>query len=82
MASECKEMAVSIEALPSAIIQEELIREQSADTDYKKWLEDARETKGRLFDIEPDVILVRIAPMDQSMQIVVPLALQPRLLHL
>jgi Integrase zinc binding domain len=82
MASECKEMALSIEALPSAILQEELIREQSADPDFQKWLEDARETKGRLFDIDPDGLLVRIAPLDQSRQIVVPLALQPRLLHL
>jgi hypothetical protein len=82
MASECKEMALIIDALPSAILQEELIREQSADPDCQKWLEDAREKKGRLFDIDPDGLLVRIAPLDQSRQIVVPLALQPRLLHL
>jgi Integrase zinc binding domain len=82
MASECKKMASSIEALPSAILQEELIREQSADPDCQKWLDDARETKGRLFDIDPDGLLVRIAPLDQYRQTVVPLALQPRLLHL
>jgi hypothetical protein len=75
-------MVLSIEALPSAILQEELIREQSADPDCQKWLADARETKGRLFDIDPDGPLVRIAPLDQSRQIVVLLALQPRLLHL
>jgi transposase InsO family protein len=80
--SEFKAMNLSIESLPSAILQEELIREQSADPDCKKWLADARETKGRLFDIDPDGKLVRIAPLDQARQIVVPLALQPRLLHL
>jgi Integrase zinc binding domain len=82
MAFECKEMALSIEALPSAILQEELIREQSANPDCQKWLDDARETKGRLFDIGTDGLLVRIAPLDQYRQIVVPLAFQPRLLNL
>jgi hypothetical protein len=82
MASECKEIALSIEALPSAILQEELIREQSANPDCQRWLEDANETKGRLFDIEPDGILVKIAPLDQSRHIFVPLTLKPRLLHL
>jgi hypothetical protein len=81
MASECEAMALSIEALPSAILQEELIREQSAVPDCQKWLEEASETKGRLFDIDPDGLLVRIAPLDQSRKIVVPLALQPNLLH-
>jgi hypothetical protein len=45
MESEFKAMALSIEALPSAILQEELVREQSADPDCQKWLADARETK-------------------------------------
>jgi hypothetical protein len=38
-------MALSIDALPSAILQEELIREQSADPDCQNWLEEARMKK-------------------------------------
>jgi hypothetical protein len=34
------------------------------------------------FDLDDNGVMVRIAPLDQYRQIVVPLALQPRLLHL
>jgi transposase InsO family protein len=78
--AECLLPVESTKALPAAIQIEEFQAEQAADTDCQRWLESAK--PGNPFDIDENGLLIRIAPLDQSRQTVIPKSLQPRLLHL
>jgi Integrase zinc binding domain len=70
----------AVDARPAAILMEEVIREQSNDPACQLWL--TTTAADTLFDTDESGLLVRIAPLDKSRQIVVPAALQPRLFHL
>jgi RNase H-like domain found in reverse transcriptase/Reverse transcriptase (RNA-dependent DNA polymerase)/Integrase zinc binding domain/Integrase core domain/Chromo (CHRromatin Organisation MOdifier) domain/Retroviral aspartyl protease len=67
------------EVLPQTLQLEEIIREQASDPDCKTFaLSTGRDS---LFDYNESGLLVRKAPLDGVEQIVIPVSLQPRLLH-
>jgi transposase InsO family protein len=73
-------VAATSSPMPTAIQREEFLREQAADAECQRLLNTP--VTYTPFDINDDGVLVRIAPLDKSQQIVVPASLQPRLLHL
>jgi hypothetical protein len=66
--------------VPQAISREEIRHEQAVD-DECDFLRMNR-VKNGIIDVDEDGILVRIAPLDGSRQIVVPWSLRPRILWL
>ena len=70
----------SVDPLPAALRLEEIIREQAADEKCQQYATTAG--KDYLFDFEESGLLVRRAPLDGTVQIVVPKSLQARVLHL
>jgi hypothetical protein len=70
----------AVDAGPAAILMEEVIREQSNDPACQLWL--TTTAADTLFDTDESGLLVCIAPLDKSLQIVIPAALQSRLFHL
>ena len=71
---------MATEETPQAIIREEIRHEQAMDYECN----DLRMNivKDGIIDVDEDGILVRIAPLDGSRQIVVPWSLRPRILRL
>jgi transposase InsO family protein len=68
------------EVLPQALQLDELIREQATDPDCQEY--STHTGKESLFDHDASGLLIRRAPLDGTLQIVVPATLRPRLLHL
>jgi hypothetical protein len=76
----CNTVGPVTEALPQAIQMEELIRDQAEDPEC---LRAARRTGAySLIDYNEHGVLVRRAPLDGFIQILVPASLRPELLHL
>jgi Integrase zinc binding domain len=71
---------MATEEVPLAISREEIRHEQAMDDECDA-LRMSR-VKDGIIDVDEDGILVRIAPLDGSRQIVVPWSLRPRLLWL
>jgi hypothetical protein len=71
---------LAIEPLPAALQEEEIVREQVADSDFQRYAASAG--KDSLFDFDESFLLVRRAPLDGTLQIAVPKSLQARVLHL
>jgi hypothetical protein len=68
------------EVAPVALHIDEIIREQATDPDFQQFAASAGADS--LFDYEDSGVLVRRAPLDGALQIVVQKSLQPRVLHL
>ncbi len=66
------------QAVMSSITREEFVREQTRDSDCRN----LAETKPANIDFDESGLLVRIAPLDSTRQIVVPESLRPRILRL
>jgi hypothetical protein len=62
-----------------AISNEELRREQGNDPECRRFLSTA--TRGDLYDLNQDAILIRVAPSDGSHQVVIPKSLVARPLY-
>jgi hypothetical protein len=71
---------LAIEPLPVALQVEEIVREQAADAYCQRYAASAG--KDSLFDFEESGLLFRRAPLDGTLQIVVPKSLKARVLHL
>jgi RNase H-like domain found in reverse transcriptase/Reverse transcriptase (RNA-dependent DNA polymerase) len=71
---------MATEVAPVAIPIDEIIREQATDPECQQF--GASAGVESLFDYEDSGALVRRAPLDKALQIVVPNSLQPRVLHL
>jgi hypothetical protein len=66
-------MATTRNPDPAAIQLDDFLREQAADAECRQWLTTAKADTP--FDIDETGVLIRIAPLDKSRQIVVPAAL-------
>jgi Integrase zinc binding domain/Integrase core domain len=73
-------VVLSTTPIPAAVQIEELIREQAKDPEYQTYAASAGQDS--LLDYNAAGILVRRVPLDGAIQVVVPAALQPRILHL
>jgi hypothetical protein len=71
---------MATEEVPLVISREEIRHEQAMDDECDALR--MSKVKDGIVDVEEDGILVRIAPLDGSRQIVVPWSLRPRLLWL
>jgi Integrase zinc binding domain len=71
---------MATEVAPVALLIDEIIREQVTDPDCQQFAASAGADS--LFNYEDSSVLVRRAPLDGSLQIVVQKSLQPRVLHL
>jgi transposase InsO family protein len=71
---------MATEEVPLAISREEIIHEQAMDDECDALR--MSKVKDGIIDVDEDGILVRVAPLDRSRQIVVPRSLGPRLLRL
>ena len=71
---------MATEEVPQAISREEIRHEQAMDDECDALR--ISQVKDGIIDVDEDGILVRIAPLDGSRQIVVPWSLRPRLLWL
>jgi hypothetical protein len=71
---------LAAEVAPAALQLDEIIREQAKDPECQRLA--ALTGSDSLFDYEDSGVLVRRAPLDGALQIVVPASLQPRVLHL
>jgi hypothetical protein len=69
-----------IEPLPAALQVEEIVREQAEDADCQRYAASAG--KDSLFDFDVSGLHIRRAPLDGTIQIVVPKSFQARVLHL
>ena len=82
---ECEIMLTTEEREPpvSAISIEEILREQRNDTFCQKRLAELDQgLRYSPFHINEHGVLIRKSPLDETTQVVVPLSLRPRLLHL
>ena len=73
-------MVLSTASIPDAVQIEELIREQTTDPECQTYAASAGQDS--LFDYNAAGLLIRRAPLDGAVQVVVPAALQPRILYL